>query len=143
MAYILTKSMLVDCLFDKDSPSAAQFWLEMKLADKRGTEIWVENGGWLLGGIDDYQRRLGKEGIRPRYPGLGGGLLVGHLKKLDKDLTEDLAFSMKAICGALVLSLGVDGMWSAMRSLFREAMILTPKENRRLYGKNSVCQGWT
>jgi len=143
MAYILTKSKLIDCLFDKDSPSAAQFWLEMKLADKRGTEIWVENGGWLLGGIDDYQRRLGKEGIRPRYPGLGGGLLVGHLKKLDKDLTEDLAFSMKAICGALVLSLGVDGMWSAMRSLFREAMILTPKENRRLYGKNSVCQGWT
>jgi hypothetical protein len=80
--------------------------------------------------------------LHPQYPGLGGGLLVGHIKKLDKDLAEDLAFSMKAICGALVLSLGVDGMWRVMSSLFIEVMLLSPEENQRLYGENSVCKGW-
>ena len=71
--------------------------------------------------------------------GLGGGLLVGHLKKLDKDLTEDLAFSMKAICGALVLSLGVDGMWRVMSSLFIEVMLLSPKENQRYAEESRRC----
>ena len=149
MAYILTKNDLTQCLFDKDAPSVAQFWLEMKLADKRGTEIWEENGGWWFG-IDEYQRRM-KNGsynsgtdddLQPRYPGLGGGLLVGHLKKLDKVLTEDLAFSMKAICGALVLSFGIDGMWSIVGKWFTEALLLTPEDNQRLFGRNSVCRGW-
>ena len=149
MAYILTKNDLTQCLFDKDAPSVAQFWLEMELADKRGTEIWEENDGWLFG-IDEYRRRMKNEShnsgtdgdLRPRYPGLGGGLLVGHLKKLDKVLTEDLAFSMKAICGALVLSFGIDGMWSIVGKWFTEALLLTPEDNQRLFGKNSVCQGW-
>ena len=149
MAYILTKNDLTKCLFDKDAPTVAEFLLEMKLADRNGAEIWKQNDGWLFG-IDEYRRRM-KNGIHnnapnddlhPQYPGLGGGLLVGYVKKLDKDLTEDLAFSMKAICGALVLSLGVDGMWKVMGSLFSEAMLLSPKENQRLYGENSVCKGW-
>ena len=149
MAYILTKNDLPQCLFDKDAPSVANFLLELKRADKRGMEIWEESDGWLFG-IDEYRRRM-KSGIHniasydnlhPQYPGLGGGLLVGHVKKLDKDLTEDLAFSMKAICGALVLSLGVDGMWRVMSSLFIEVMLLSPEENQHLYGENSVCKGW-
>ena len=149
MAYILTKNDFTQCLFDKDAPSVAQFWLEMKLADKRGTEIWDENDGWLFG-TDEYRRRMKNrsydsrtgDDLHPRYPGLGGGLLVGHLKKLDKDLTEDLAFSMKAICGALVLSFGIDGMWSILGKIFTEVLILTPEENQQLFGKTSVCQGW-
>ena len=170
MAYVLTKNDLAQCLFDKDAPSVTQFWLEMKLADKRGMEIWEENDGWLFG-IDEYRRRMkneikarqarqgqvrgechrvdgdagaiaGTDFLHPQYPGLGGGLLVGHLKKLDKGLTEDLAFSIKAICGALVLSFGVDGMWSVMGNFFTELLILTPEENQQLFSKNSVCQGW-
>jgi hypothetical protein len=49
---------------------------------------------------------------------------------------------MKAICGALVLSFGVDGMWSVMGNFFTELLILTPEENQQLFSKNSVCQGW-
>lgn len=144
MAYILVKNKIHDCLYDQDSSSAAQFWIEVNLADEKGLEIWGDSDGWILGGINDYHQRVLSEAgdAKPRYPGIGGGLLTGKLSKLNKDLTEDLAFSLKAICGALVLGTGVDGMWAAIGPLLDEVLILTPKENQRLYGKNSVCSGW-
>jgi len=144
LSYILVKSRLYDCLYDQDSTSAAQFWIEANLADKRGMEIWENNSGWILGGLDDYRRRVKSEAndVMPRYPGIGGGLLSGKLSKLDRELTADLAVSMKAIIGALVLGIGLDGMWSAIGPLFDEVLIVTPEENLRLYGENSVCSGW-
>ena len=57
--------------------------------------------------------------------------------KLPVSLTEDLVFSMKSIAGALVLSVGLEGMWQSLGPVFGELLLLTANELREEYCKTS------
>jgi hypothetical protein len=47
---------------------------------------------------------------------------------------------MKSIAGALVLSLGLEGMWQIIGPLFGELLLLSAEELRKEYRKvSSIC----
>ena len=151
LAYVTVKNGIHNFLYDRDAEEVKKFHVEMVIADAAGSEVWEKNGGWMLrGGIDEFQQRCqlvgGRPGhrnlreIRPRYIGLAGRRLRGHRKKLPVELTEDLAFSAKAIAGALTLSLGLEGMWQCLGPLFEENMLLSAEELRIHFGDiSSIC----
>jgi len=53
------------------------------------------------------------------------------------DVSENLAFSMKSLVGALVLSTGLEGMWCCMYPYFEELLLLSPSEHNMMYGNTS------
>jgi hypothetical protein len=69
----------------------------------------------------------------PCYVGLAAGRLFGMKKKIPKDITGDLVFSMKAIVGALCILFGKDVAWSLIRPVFLELLLLSPEEMRVTY----------
>jgi dsRNA-specific ribonuclease len=132
IVYIMMKCNLHKCLFDSAASSLKKFSAAMKLAEDIGRKEWAKNGGWVLeGGVKEFHRRrtacfapTGRpnakmEASDPSYFGLAGGRLHGQGgKKLSQEITSDLQFSFKAIVGALVLSIGTEGMWTCIGPLF-------------------------
>ena len=51
-----------------------------------------------------------------------------------------MAFSFKALVGSLVLSLGVDDMWTVIGVLLTELMLLTPSEVREFSDISPVAK---
>jgi hypothetical protein len=81
------------------------------------------------------------DSFSPRYPGIAGGRLRGQQKKVEEAVTGDLQFSMKAILGALVLSLGMDNMWNCIGPLFEEVLLLDPAELRKEFKEiSTICR---
>uniref|UniRef100_A0A7S2XPR3 RNase III domain-containing protein n=1 Tax=Attheya septentrionalis TaxID=420275 RepID=A0A7S2XPR3_9STRA len=152
LVYVLVKNGIHRYLYDQSSTAIAKFLPAMLLADIKGSKLWEKRKGWILpGGIEEFRSRCkmptslpsenDKAAPNPRYVGLTGGRLCGHSSKLPLDLTEDLAFSMKAIVGALTLCLGLDGMWKCIGPLFDELMLLSADELRKEFGSvSSICR---
>jgi len=143
MAYIMVKSGFHESLYHQNTRPERRFVSELGAAEDLGRKVWNRRFGWILkGGKQEYARRCAflsfpmPQGL-PRYCGLAGGRLYGHKSKLPDSLTEDLVFSMKAIAGALVLSLGLEGMWQSLGPLFGELLLLSADELRKEYRKNS------
>jgi hypothetical protein len=141
MAYIMVKNDFHQSLYHHNTTSEKRFVSEMGAAEDLGRKVWNRRFGWILkGGKHEYARRCSSlsfpmpQGL-PRYCGLAGGRFYGHQSKLPESLTEDLVFSMKAIAGALVLSLGLEGMWQSLGPLFGELLLLSADELRKEYGK--------
>jgi dsRNA-specific ribonuclease len=134
LAYILLKNRFHHCLFDENAYAIIVMKGYMNEADLLGSKEWVKNGGWVIGGIEEFQRRVEHHGHyscpNPRYMGLAAGRLMGHMKKLPDNASEDLQFSMKAIFGAVALSVGVKDAWDMIRPFFLELMMLSPDELR-------------
>ena len=107
----------------------------------QGRAEWLKRDGWILpGGVAEYVLRCRKSqgspnSLMPHYYGLCGGRLVGRKQKLPESITFDLMFLMKAIVGALVLSIGMDRMWTSIGPLFDEVMLIHVDELR------SLCPG--
>jgi len=147
----MIKAGIHRALFDVDAPCIPRFAAEMDDADRAGLAVWHERGGWIMdGGLTEFRRRSaaftlepGSLAATPKYPGVGGGRLCGHSKKLPRHLTEDLMFSFKAIFGALVLSLGLEATWDCIGPYFQELLLLSPSELRSEYGtKSSLVQSY-
>jgi dsRNA-specific ribonuclease len=143
MAYVMVKSGLNQSLYHQNTSSEKHFTSEMSAAEDLGRKIWNRRNGWILkGGKQEYIRRcatlsfLMPQGL-PCYCGLAAGRLHGHKSKLPDRLTEDLVFSMKSIAGALVLSLGLEGMWQSLGPLFGELLLLSADELKKEYRMNS------
>jgi hypothetical protein len=67
--------------------------------------------------------------------------LYSHPKgKLPESITGDLVFSFKSIIGALVLSIGVDGMWQCIGPIFEELLLLSFDEVNREYSFSSIIK---
>lgn len=134
LAYILLKNGFHSCLFDENANATIVMKGYMKEADLVGSKEWAKNGGWVIGGIEEFQRRVEHHGHyscpNPRYMGLAAGRLMGHTKKLPDNASEDLQFSMKSIFGAVALSVGVKDAWDMIRPFFLELMMLSPDELR-------------
>ena len=141
VAYIMMKSGMRLALFD-DTPYH-EFEQTMQVSDLAGGLQWEQHDGWILpGGIRVFQERIARLSQRknldarlltPDYPGLGGGRLVGHDAKLPVAVTDELAFSFKAIVGGLVLTVGLHEMWELVGPLFDELLLLSPVELREQY----------
>ena len=146
LAYLMIKTGISECLYDKRAVATTSFFRHMKESDCLGEEVWRGHGGWIVpGGLEEYHRRceaVGKsEQKAPKYVGLACGKLVGFQKKLPSALTSDLVFSMKAICGALVLSFGQKRAWkNFLLPLFEELLLLEPAELLRME-KCRICIG--
>lgn len=144
--YIMFKAGFHKFLLDQGAEAIGKFQSIMEMADVLGKTEWLKLNGWILtGGVVVYASRWRKpwhrpEPLTPRYPGLGGGRLVGRTQKVPESITSDLMFSMKSIIGALVLSIGVDGMWSCIGPLFEEVMLLSIDELRRIYPNSSIIR---
>lgn len=144
MAYIMVKNGFQQSLYHHATRSEKRFISEVGAAEDLGRKVWNRRFGWILkGGKHEYARRCASlsfpmpQGL-PRYCGLAGGRFYGHNKsKLPDSLTEDFVFSFKAIAGALVLSLGLEGMWQSLGPLFGELLLLSADELRNEYRKNS------
>jgi dsRNA-specific ribonuclease len=138
VVYIMMQAGLHLFLYDQDARCIQRFAKEMNTADAIGRRIWKDKGGWILaGGEKEFSRRWKHPHWPtptpkpvPCYPGLVAGRLVGRNQTLQAAITGDLVFSFKAIIGALVLSLGVNGMWQIIGPLFEETMLLSEKELR-------------
>lgn len=134
LAYIMVKNGFHKCLFDKHAKTTANFVQKMIDADATGEAIWNHHGGWILpGGMAEYERRLASYGNgtqrKPKYIGLFQGRLIETKKKLPLELTGDLAFSMKAVSGALVLSFGLKQAWEqVLLPVFEELLLISPDE---------------
>jgi hypothetical protein len=84
IAYILVKSGCHVALFDKESPCLYEFLVEMEHAHELSNdEKWKAANEMRRGNSN------------PRYPGLAGGRLVGHVKKMPTEITNELMFSLK------------------------------------------------
>jgi dsRNA-specific ribonuclease len=149
VVYIMIKAGVHKTLFDDNAPAVKQLQTKMLVADILGEKLWQERGGWVVGDREEFRRRCVAFGCttdrhpNPKYPGIGGGRLHGTKAKLPEKLTGDLVFSFKAIIGALVLSLGLEGMWLCLGPMFEEAMLLSPEELRNEYGDDAtgLCAG--
>ena len=134
LAYIFLKNRFHNCLFDENAYAIIVMKGYMDEADLLGSKEWAKNGGWVIGGIEEFQRRVEHHGHyscpNPRYMGLAAGRLMGHTKKLPDNASEDLQFSMKSIFGAVALSVGVKDAWDMIRPFFLELMMLSPDELR-------------
>jgi len=158
LAYITIKNRIHKCLYDSNAPEISEFLEIISIADAKGEKRWAKRGGWILdGGVDEFVRRmrfffpwltctsniseiLTKREVRPMYVGLSGGCLYGNKTKIASKFTEDLAFSLKSIIGALVLNIGLDQMWKCVLPLFAELMLLSPADIRREYGNiSNIC----
>jgi len=139
LAYIMAKAGIHELLFDQTANSIARFLLAMKNAERQGEALWKERGGWIVrGGSDECIRRWQQPSWptpdkKPRYVGLARGRLFGRTRKLTSGITGDLVFSFKAIIGALVLAVGLDGMWLSIGPLLEETMLLSAEEVRMAY----------
>jgi dsRNA-specific ribonuclease len=147
MAYIMVKSGFHQSLYHQESRAEKRFVSEMSAAESVGQQVWKRRGGWIVkGGELEFARRRGTLSLTlpqgpPRYCGLAGGRLYGHKSKLPGSLTEDLVFSLKSVAGALVLSLGLEGMWQNLGPLFDELLLLSAEELRKEYYKDStICK---
>lgn len=147
MAYIMVKSGFHQSLYNQETRAEKRFVSEMSAAESIGREVWKRRSGWILkGGEVEFTKRCATLSFSmpegpPRYCGLAGGRLYGHKSKLPDSLTEDLVFSMKSIAGALVLSLGLEGMWQIIGPLFGELLLLSAEELRKEYRKvSSICK---
>ncbi len=134
LAYLMVKNGFHKCLFDKHAQATVKFSQKMIESDALGEDIWNRHGGWILpGGLVEFQRRTATDGKsaerKPKYVGLSHGKLIGAKKKLPSELTGDLVFSMKAICGALVLSFGLEQAWEQfLLPIFEELLLISPDE---------------
>ena len=144
--YIMFKAGIHKFLLDQRAEGIGEFQFIMEMADVLGKAEWLKLNGWILpGGVLEYASRWqkpwkGTDGPTPRYCGLGGGRLVGRKQKVPESITSDFMFSMKSIIGALVLSIGVDGMWRCIGPLFEEVMLLSIDELRRVYPNSSIIR---
>jgi dsRNA-specific ribonuclease len=143
MAYIMVKNDLQQSLYHHNTRPEKRFASEIGAAEDLGRNVWNRRFGWILqGGKHEYARRCASlsfsmpQGL-PRYSGLAGGRLYGHKSKLPISLTEDLVVSIKAIAGALVLSLGLEGMWQSLGPLFGELLLLRAHELKEEYRNTS------
>lgn len=141
MAYILVKNGLHKCLFDRCDDSVCEFQCHMKEAERHGEKFWNKHDGWTLpGGCEEYRRRvqlmsgsINDNKDSPQYVGLAAGRLWGRNAKVPKEITNELMFSMKSICGGLVLALGLNNAWQLLRSFFLELLALSPDEIRNAF----------
>ena len=146
VVYVFIKNGFDVFLFDKKAPAISRFKTEMALSDSIGRQKWDTLGGWILdGGNKEFERRWTLNSDRvpePKYTGIGGGRLYSHQKgKLPEFITADLAFSFKSIIGALVLCVGVDGMWQCIGPVFEELLLLSFEEVRREYDFSTIVKG--
>jgi dsRNA-specific ribonuclease len=135
LAYILLKNRFHECMFDENADATITMKKYMNEADLLGSKEWAKNGGWFIhGGSEEFHMRIQRHGFNscpnPQYMGLAAGRLMGHMKKLPKNASEDLQFSMKSIVGAVALSFGVKDAWEMIRPYFLELMMLSPDELR-------------
>jgi len=164
VVYIMFKAGIQRFLFDQSTTSLVKFQTCMEDADIRGTTLWSERGGWILG-LEEFYKRFtasteppargvveegdtsSDDGVsrpyQPRYMGIGGGRLLGQ-HRIDDCITGDLSFSMKSIVGALVLAMGLDGMWCCIGPLWEEALLLSAEEIRQQFGgpTSAVMNYW-
>jgi hypothetical protein len=88
--YIMFKSGIHNFLFDQGAEAIGKFQSIMEMADVLGKTEWLKLNGWVLsGGLSEYASRWrkpwhGTDPLTPRYPGLGGGRLVGRTQKFPK-----------------------------------------------------------
>lgn len=143
MAYIMVKNGFQQSLYHHNTRAEKRFVSEIGASEDMGRKVWNRRFGWILkGGKHEYARRCASlsfpmpHGL-PRYCGLAGGRLYGHKTKLPVSLTEDLVFSIKSIAGALVLSIGLKGMWQSLGPVFGELLLLGADELRVEYHKTS------
>lgn len=156
VVYIMFKAGIHRLLFDQSTTSLVKFQAFIEEADMRGSVLWSDRGGWILGLNEFYKRcgcrcsatnndntsRVEEESAvsflqrQPRYMGIGGGRLFGQ-QRVDDCITGDLCFSMKTVVGALVLAMGIDGMWSCIRPLWEETLLLSAEEIRQQFGSSS------
>ncbi len=142
LTYIAVKTGITTCLFDAEATEISLLKMEVEKSDDIGKEYLTLNNGWFIhGGINEYKRRWNDANwssisttntniIQPNYPGIIGGRLLGHKKKLPSGLTSDLSFSFKAIVGGFVMSYGLERMWQYFLPLFKEVMMFSPEELR-------------
>jgi dsRNA-specific ribonuclease len=146
VSYVFMKAGFGAFLFDQQAPSLMRFKTEMALSDSIGQKEWDAKGGWILsGGKKEFAQRWTLPATctfpEPQYMGIGGGRLYSHPKeKLPESITGDLVFSFKSIIGALVLSIGVDGMWQCIGPLFEELLLLSFDEVTREYSFSSIIK---
>ena len=140
LAYVLVKNGLHKCLVDKDSDATSSFTQYMDAAEVLAEEFWKRNSGWIVsGGVEEFHRRVqarrnGNNTINgPCYSGLAAGRLFGEKRAVSKDITGELMFSIKAIVGALCLSVGLKDAWALVRPLFLELLLLSPDETRKAF----------
>ncbi|KAI2513467.1 hypothetical protein MHU86_941 [Fragilaria crotonensis] len=144
--YIMFKAGIHKFLLDQEADSIPKFISIMEMADVLGKAEWLKRNGWILpGGVSEFALRCRKsqrspDSLKPHYYGLSGGRLVGKKQKLPESITSDLMFSMKAIIGALVLSIGMDGMWTLIGPLFDEVMLLSIDELRSECPDSSIIR---
>jgi dsRNA-specific ribonuclease len=149
LAYIMTKNGLCDPFFDS---LLFEFNELVERADAHGSRLWHERGGWIVpgGGHDEFRKRCGRDNsdenlktCRPRYPGLHGGRLYGHTKKLPKNVTGDLAFSLQSLVGALIMLHGLDETWqSFLCPLVLETLLLSADEIRTYCDGSTMAQNY-
>jgi hypothetical protein len=121
---VMVKNGIHKFLFDQNAKCHELFQDKMKDAE------WVAAGRQKSGAF-----------VLHSYPGLAGGRLMrsGNVKfaKLDKEITEELMVSFKAIVGAMVLAIGAKKMWNVIAPLFDELLSLSPAALRRHYSNES------
>ena len=146
VVYIMFKAGIDKFLLDREAGAIRKFQSTMEMADVLGKSEWLKRNGWILpGGTSEFASRCRNprridDPLKPQYYGLAGGRLVGRTQKIPESITSDLVFSMKAIIGALVLSIGVEGMWSCIGPLFEEVMLLSIDELRREFKGSSIIR---
>jgi len=151
ISYIVIKSG-IHCFFydqDSDNEHIQRFQILVDEADRNGRDAWKRCRGWVLGReefskrwkrrwwANDISKDSNVESPYPTYAGLGGGCLYGQNRKIGKLICEDMVYSFKSIIGAMVLSVGLEGMWNACVPLFEEILLLSPEETRECF-KNSI-----
>ena len=146
VVYIMFKAGIHKFLLDQEADSIPKFISIMEMADVLGNAEWLKRNGWIHpGGLSEYAMRCRKsqrspDSLKPQYYGLSGGRLVGKKQKLPKSITSDLVFSMKAVIGALMLSIGMEGMWTLIGPLFEEVMLLSIDELRSVCHDSSIIR---
>ena len=143
--YVFVKAGFDAFLFDQQAQAISSFKIEMATSDSLGLKNWDARGGWILcGGKEEFSKRWtlpSDVSPVPKYMGIGGGRLFSHpTRKLPEAITADLVFSFKSIIGALVLSLGVDGMWQCIGPLFEELLLLSLEEVRTEYAFSTIVK---
>jgi hypothetical protein len=84
------------CLFDKESPCLYAFQVEMEHSDELGNAKWKPAHEMTRESKKcDDQCCEKAHAMVPRYPGLAGGRLVGHVKKIPTEIADELMFSFK------------------------------------------------
>jgi dsRNA-specific ribonuclease len=146
VSYVFMKAGFDAFLYDQQAPALMRFKTEMALSDSIGRKKWDAKGGWIVfGGKKEFTKRWTLPSTctvpEPQYMGIGGGRLYSHPKgKLPESITGDLVFSFKSIIGALVLSIGVDGMWQCIGPIFEELLLLSFDEVNREYSFSSIIK---